>query len=182
MAGRLRPSEASRYYTGRMSTGLIWQTTTTNSEETTSLGGLLGRNLEPPAVIELLADLGGGKTTFATGLAKGLGSNDRVSSPTFTLSRIYKTKSGEIHHFDFYRLNEPGIIADQLAESLADPKVVTVVEWSKIVRDVLPEDRLVIELAPLADNPDGRQVTIRYPELMANVIKKVATVWEEVEP
>src|SRR3989344_4645507 len=111
-----------------MSTVMIYETVSTSSEDPQRLGQLLGRLLKSPEVIELRSDLGGGKTTFVRGLARGLGSNDTVSSPTFTLSKIYKVKNGlEIHHFDFYRLSDAGIMADQLAESLEDPKVITIV-------------------------------------------------------
>jgi tRNA threonylcarbamoyladenosine biosynthesis protein TsaE len=115
-------------------------------------------------VIELASDLGGGKTTFVRGLARGARSDDRVASPTFTISKVYKTAKFDIHHFDFYRLNEPGIVADELAEVVADPQVVVVVEWGEIVQHVLPEKRLTIRLA---QTPTGeRQITIScHPDL-----------------
>ncbi len=134
-------------------------------------------------MLELCADLGGGKTTFTRGLARGLESQDTVSSPTFTLKKIYKGRAGlEIHHFDFYRLNEPGIVADQLAESLKDLKVVTVVEWSDSIRDVLPEERLCIEFHPTSDVAEKRTMHIHYPESKAALIKELETNLTEVEP
>src|SRR3989344_4647612 len=100
-----------------MSTAMIWQTVSTGSDDTERLGRLLGKLLKKPEVIELRADLGGGKTTFVRGLVKGFGSQDVVTSPTFTLNKVYQGRDGQqIHHFDFYRLSEPGIVADQLAE------------------------------------------------------------------
>jgi len=63
-------------------------------------------------IIELRSDLGGGKTTFTQGLAAGAGSKDAVSSPTFTLKKIYRAGELHIYHYDFYRLNEPGILKD----------------------------------------------------------------------
>ena len=126
--------------------------------------------------------MGGGKTTFVRGLAAGAGSKDGVASPTFTLNRIYRFPGGEIHHFDFYRLNEPGVLADQLAESLTDPKVITVIEWSDIVADVLPTDRLSIKLEPTANDPDERQITISYPEKLAGLIRKLETKWAVGQP
>jgi tRNA threonylcarbamoyladenosine biosynthesis protein TsaE len=108
-----------------MSTELIWQTTSTGSDDTLRLGEALGSRLKSPLVIELRSDLGGGKTTLTQGLAHGLGSKDVVSSPTFTLSKIYKCAGGvEIHHFDFYRLSEAGVLRDQLDESLKDEKAI----------------------------------------------------------
>ena len=165
-----------------MSTELIWQTTTAGSAETSKLGELLGNNLTAPAVIELASDLGGGKTTFTQGLAKGLGSSDIVSSPTFTISRIYKTADAQIHHFDLYRLSEPGIVADQLAESLSDPRVITVVEWSGIVAGVLPEQRLTINFEPTANDADERQIAIHYAEKFTSLIKKLETDWADTRP
>ena len=161
---------------------MIWQTTSTDSADTERLGELLGTLVEPPLLIELQADLGGGKTTFVRGLARGLGSKDRVASPTFTLNKIYKAKGLEIHHFDFYRLSEPGIIADQLEESLQNSRVITVVEWGGIVSDVLPPQRLSIEFAPAKNSLDERLITIKYSEPKARVIKKLESLWEQLEP
>lgn len=108
----------------------------------------LGRLLKGRAVIELRSDVGGGKTTFVRGLAKGMGSDDQVSSPTFTISKHYRAgeKNLTMHHFDFYRLEDPGLMQSELGESLADNDIVTVVEWAGAVKDVMPDDRLVIDI------------------------------------
>jgi len=111
-----------------------------------------------------------------------LGSKDSVTSPTFTLSKVYKAKDLQIHHFDFYRLNEPGIVADQLAESLEDPKVITVVEWSSIVQDVLPKKRLTVEFKPTKNNPEEREIIIIYPESKIGLMRRLETNWTGVEP
>jgi tRNA threonylcarbamoyladenosine biosynthesis protein TsaE len=142
---------------------------------------LLGKHLKAGEVIELRSDLGGGKTTFVTGLARGAGSHDRVSSPTFTLSRIYKAKNFDIHHFDFYRLNDPGILADQLAESLSHENVV-VVEWADIVNQVLPDDRLSVQFELRPQSSEERRVTFRYPESKRRLVSKLESNWETVGP
>jgi len=166
-----------------MNTELIWQTVTASSEDTSRLGELLGSNLTGGEVIELSSDLGGGKTTFTQGLARGLGSSDIVSSPTFTLNKIYKAKDDlEIHHYDFYRLNDAGILRDELTESLDDDHVVTVIEWSGIVGDVLPAKRISIELKPTQSSPDEREINIKYPAEFTDLIKKVQTGWEQTKP
>lgn len=159
-----------------------WQLVTTSSEETERLGQLLGEQLKGGDLLELRADLGGGKTTFVRGLVRGLGSKDPVSSPSFTLKNIYKAKISEIHHFDFYRLNEPGILADQLEESLNDKNVVTVVEWSDIVQDVLPKERITVEFKPVSTNQDERQVVITYTESKTEIIKRLETDWANLKP
>lgn len=120
-------------------------------------------------VIELVSDLGGGKTTFVRGLARGMGSTDRVASPTFTISRLYETETLEMHHFDFYRLGEAGLIGEELAEVLHDPRVITVVEWAGIVQDVLPKKRLSITIEKTPT--DGRTFTFRAPEALEYLIK-----------
>lgn len=166
-----------------MNTVMTWEVTSTGSADTEKLGELLASNIEAPLVIELRSDLGGGKTTFVRGLARGLGSQDKVSSPTFTLQKIYHAKKDiEIHHFDFYRLDEAGVVAEELAESLSEPNVITAVEWSDIVADVLPERRLSIEFSPITDNSEERKIIINYPESLARAIKKTETKWAESRP
>ena len=161
---------------------MIWQLRSTDSTDTERIGAALGRLLKPPAVLELRSDLGGGKTTFTRGLASGLGSQAKVGSPTFTLSKLYKADHLEIHHFDFYRLSDPGIVSDQLEESLQNGRVVTVIEWSDIVKGVLPDDRLVIEFKPMPDNPDERQLLVHYTEKHRGMIAKLESILTEPEP
>jgi tRNA threonylcarbamoyladenosine biosynthesis protein TsaE len=170
------------YYMRCMSTAMIWQTYSTNSAETERLGELLGSKLSGGEVIDLRSDLGGGKTTFVKGLARGAGSHTNVASPTFTLSRIYPAKSFDIHHFDFYRLKDPGILADQLSESINNRKAVVVVEWANIVDNVLPKERISIEFKPTPNHPDEREVIIKYPEPNRRLIAQLETEWQEGRP
>lgn len=113
-------------------------------------------------VIELISDLGGGKTTFTRGLAKGVGSEDAVHSPSFTISNQYKAKDLTVHHFDFYRLLESGIMRDEIAEVLQDPSAVAVVEWGDIVSDVLPQNRVTVRIMALSES--HREITIDFPK------------------
>lgn len=165
-----------------MSTAMIWQIKSTNSADTELLGECLGSQLSGSEVIELRSDLGGGKTTFVRGLVKGTKIDERVSSPTFTLSRIYKSKKLQIHHFDFYRLDNPGILREQLAEAIITQNAVVVVEWADIVKDVLPEDHITIEFGPVAGDFNERQITIKYPESQAEFIAKAETDWTGSRP
>lgn len=138
----------------------------------------LGRVLRGREVIEFISDVGGGKTTFVKGLAKGLGITDTVQSPTFTISRIYSGRDNlELHHFDFYRLNEPGVVADELAESLQQPNVVVAVEWGEIVHEVLPAHRTTIHLSSLGDAE--RKITISTPVGMGHVDQALAQYAEQ---
>lgn len=146
----------------------VWETTTNSAEATELLGEHIGARLRGGETIELVSDLGGGKTTFVRGLARGLGSADRVASPTFTISRAYKAAGRTLLHFDFYRLSEAGIMADELAESLADPNAVVVVEWGDIVADVLPVERITLNIT--ATGEDQRAIMITYPNTLSYVI------------
>jgi tRNA threonylcarbamoyladenosine biosynthesis protein TsaE len=147
-----------------MSTEVTWQTKSSSSEATEQLAEKLGKALKGGEVIELISDLGGGKTTFTRGLVRGMGSEDKVASPTFTISKMYDAGDLEVHHFDFYRLEEAGIMADELAEIAGDPKAIVVVEWGDVVQHVLPENRLTISLT---QNPDGtRTLSCTCPEAL----------------
>jgi tRNA threonylcarbamoyladenosine biosynthesis protein TsaE len=152
-----------------MSTATIWETDSTSSDVTERLGEQLGRNLHGGEVIELVSDLGGGKTTFTRGLVRGTGSTDRVGSPTFTLSREYTAPRFTVAHFDFYRLGEAGIMGDELDEIIHDPAYVTVVEWGDIVHDVLPKNRLTVQLTQTGD--DQRRVSINCPAELAYALE-----------
>jgi tRNA threonylcarbamoyladenosine biosynthesis protein TsaE len=112
-------------------------------------------------VVELVSDLGAGKTAFVRGLAAGLGSRDAVRSPSFTLSNQYQAGKLTLYHFDFYRLFEPGIMRDELAEALADPEAIVAVEWPGIVEQVLPARRLTVHIKTGGEN--RREFTFSYP-------------------
>ncbi len=134
---------------------------TSNAEETEAIGEQIGAQLIGGEVIELSSDLGGGKTTFVRGLARGVGSADRVASPTFTISKVYQAPDFAIHHFDFYRLQEAGLIKHELEDVLGDEKVVTVVEWSDVIADVLPEHTIKIDITSNGEN--RRTIAIDQP-------------------
>jgi tRNA threonylcarbamoyladenosine biosynthesis protein TsaE len=154
-----------------MSTAMIWETASTSAEQTEQLAEALGSRLRGGEVLELVSDLGGGKTTFTRGLVRGTGSTDKVASPTFTLSREYEAPKFTIAHFDFYRLGEAGIVGDELAEVISDREYVTVVEWGDIVHDVLPEDRLTVRIKLNAD--ESRTLSFEYPEKLAYLLEGI---------
>ena len=121
-------------------------------EDTVNIGKLLGEKLTGGEVVELVSDLGGGKTQLVRGMAVGIGSSDQVQSPSFTISRIYKSDKLELQHFDFHRLDDPGIIKNELAESLGREQVVVVLEWADTVADILPNDRMTVTIKPTSEN------------------------------
>ena len=122
-------------------------------------GRTIGAALRGGEVLELIGDVGTGKTTLTKGLAEGLAISEPVQSPTFTISRVYAARDGlHLHHYDFYRLGEAGIMAEDVNEVMHDPAAVTVIEWSGAMSDVLPADRLRISIQATDENE--RNVTV----------------------
>jgi tRNA threonylcarbamoyladenosine biosynthesis protein TsaE len=130
------------------------------------LGRKIGLKLRGGEVLELIGDVGAGKTTFVKGLALGLGIEDDVQSPSFTISRVYDGRDGlTLNHYDFYRLADAGIMKMEIAESIAMPKNITVVEWGESVRDVLPIEKITVKIDYLPES--GRDVKLNFPEKLA---------------
>lgn len=144
---------------------------TENAEQTEALGRGVGASLRGGEVIELVSDLGGGKTTFARGLVAGAGSSDNVSSPTFTISNLYKSDRLTINHFDFYRLSEAGLMEHELQDVLGEPDQVVIVEWSDVVAHVLPKDRLTVKFTA-SSSDDGRRLCFELPNNLKYLVEK----------
>lgn len=138
-------------------------TSVTDESAMVELGKVIGQRLRGGEVIELVGDVGAGKTTFVKGVGKGLKIDDDVQSPSFTISRIYEARDGlSLHHYDFYRLHEAGIMSYELSESMETPGAVTVIEWADTVQDVLPEKHCRIEIQYVPDGK-GRKVLFDAP-------------------
>lgn len=110
-----------------------------------SFGEALAKQIVFPAVIELVGDVGAGKTTITKGIARGLGITEEITSPTFTLSKRYAFMKNNVEHFlvhyDFYRLQDPGIMSEDLLENQNDKNTVIVIEWGDSVSSLLPDNR-----------------------------------------
>lgn len=118
-----------------------------SEEEMKEFGARLGALLRGGETIELVGDVGAGKTTLTKGIASGMKVDEDVQSPSFTISRVYEAGQGlELAHYDFYRLHDAGIMANELHETLHDPRSVTIIEWADIIKGILPEDHLRIQL------------------------------------
>jgi tRNA threonylcarbamoyladenosine biosynthesis protein TsaE len=151
-----------------MSTDMIFKTDSTSLDTTEQFARTLGSRLRGGEVIVLVSDLGGGKTAFVRGLAAGMGSTDHVASPTFTISREYRASKLTLYHFDFYRLQEPGVVEAELEEFIHDPAAVVAIEWGAIVEEVLPAERLVINIERTGET--ARRFTLTYPENLSYLI------------
>ncbi len=112
----------------------------------------IGAKLRGGEVFELIGDVGAGKTTFTKSLARGMGIDEPIQSPTFTISNRYESpRNLALVHYDFYRLHDAGIMQDELAETFTGERTVTVVEWADTVRGVLPADRIIITIMPTGE-------------------------------
>ncbi len=123
--------------------------TVLNSEnEMITFGKAIGNVLQGSEVIELVGDVGSGKTTLVKGIAYGLEITEYIQSPSFTINRSYVGRDNiTLSHYDFYRLDDAGILANELREVIGDPNTVTVIEWAGVVENVLPGDRLSIYIS-----------------------------------
>lgn len=116
--------------------------------EMKEIGEKIGKSLHGGEVIELVGDVGAGKTTLTKGIAIGLGVTDNIQSPSFTISRVYLARDDlQLAHYDFYRLSDAGLMANELDESINDAKTITIIEWGGIANDVLPKDRIIIDIS-----------------------------------
>ena len=106
-------------------------------QETEALGEKLAARLAPGDIIAFSGDLGAGKTAFTRGLAKGLGIEERVTSPTFTIVNEYEGGRLPLFHFDMYRLGSSDELFDIGWEDYLARGGVCAVEWSEIVDDAL---------------------------------------------
>lgn len=129
------------------------QITVHNLTELTEVAQYLAENLPTKFCLELIGDVGAGKTTLAKALVEKLGSNDEVTSPSFAINNRYQLNDGrEVSHYDFYRLGEVGVISQELLEDLVNPQTCVIVEWAETVSQVLPAERLQMMITTLADN------------------------------
>lgn len=142
-------------------------------EDTRAIGEALASLLRPRDAVALTGELGAGKTTFVQGVARGLGIEDRVVSPTFTLIKEYAGRL-DVAHVDVYRLDRVQDVLDLGLEELGTGEDVLLVEWGDAVEGLLPPERLRVELA--AEDPSGAS-DVRRLEVSA-----VGASWRERWP
>ena len=135
------------------------QITVKNVTELAEVAQYLAENLPTKFCLELIGDVGAGKTTWTKALVEKLGSNDEVTSPSFAINNRYQLNDGrEVSHYDFYRLGEAGVISQELLEDLVNPQTCVIVEWAETVSQVLPAERLQMTITTLADG--GRRLEL----------------------
>lgn len=137
---------------------------THSPDETRALGRTLAQALQGGAVVAFTGDLGAGKTAFVSGMAEGLGIEERVTSPTFTIVNEYEGGRLPLFHFDMYRLGS----ADELFhigwEDYLARNGVCAVEWSENVDEALDGDTIRVDISRGEDD-NTRIITIEGGEL-----------------
>lgn len=134
---------------------------TYSAQETRALGEKIGRQAVSGEVYTLTGDLGVGKTVFTQGVAKGLGIDEPVSSPTFTILQVYEEGRMPFYHFDVYRIGDVEEMEEIGYEDCFYGEGVCLIEWAELVSEILPQDcrHITIE-KDLQKGFDYRRITI----------------------
>ena len=143
-----------------------------NEEKTREIGSKLGELLTPKSVICLIGDLGAGKTTMTQSLARALGVDDYITSPTFTIVNEYEGKM-PLYHFDVYRIGSSEEMYDIGFDEYIDGEGVCIIEWANLIEDILPDEYLYIEMNYIET---GREMIItpkgdKYEEIVKELSK-----------
>lgn len=139
---------------------------TNSPAETEALGEALGKILPAGTVLAYFGDLGAGKTAFTRGLARGLGYQDAVTSPTYTIVNEYLGGRLPLFHFDMYRLRSAEDLWDIGWEDYLGRGGVCAVEWSENVREAL-EGAVTVDIQRLSEN--SRRITLEGGDFLADL-------------
>lgn len=134
-------------------------------------GERIGRLSRPGLVIELIGDIGAGKTSLVKGLAVGMGVSEVVQSPTFNINRTYQAADGVyLSHYDFYRLDQAGVMMSEVQEVIDRQDSVVAIEWAEPVEAVLPTERMQIIIDIVSE--DQRSVRLVASGAAAEAIRE----------
>ena len=138
---------------------MVYETHTT--QQTESVGEEFVKTLHPGAVVAFYGGLGAGKTAFIRGMVKGIGIDEYVTSPTFTIVNEYLGPI-PVFHFDMYRLSGEDELFDIGWEDYLKRGGICCVEWSENVPEAFDKDTVKVNIEKISDNE--RKITITYPE------------------
>lgn len=134
---------------------------TNSAEETFELGRKLGEQALAGQVYTLSGDLGTGKTVFTQGFAKGLGIEEAVNSPTFTIVQIYDGGRLPFYHFDVYRIGDIEEMEEIGYEDCFYGQGVSMVEWAELIQELIPEHAIPVLIEKdLEKGFDYRKITV----------------------
>lgn len=134
---------------------------TNSPEETLELGRQLGEKAEGGQVYTLIGDLGVGKTVLTQGIAQGLGIEEPICSPTFTIVQVYESGRIPFYHFDVYRIGDVEEMDEIGFDDYVYGEGLTMIEWANLIEEILPEhySQITIE-KDLERGFDYRRITI----------------------
>lgn len=152
------------------------QIRTSTVEETRTWGEILGKLLQPGDFVGLTGDLGAGKTSFTQGIAAGLGVEEPVTSPTYTLINEYEGRC-PVYHFDAYRINSLQEMEDLGYTEYFFGSGVTIVEWADMIESLLPGEHLWVEINKTDEHEEGRLIHLaakgsRYDKIIEELAKE----------
>ena len=132
-----------------------------SEKDTFEFGKKLGEKATAGQIICLDGDLGVGKTVFTQGFAKGLGIEDSVNSPTFTIIQIYDEGRLPLYHFDVYRIGEPDEMYEIGYEEYFFGDGVCLIEWSKLIEELIPDEAITVTIEKdLSKGLDYRKISV----------------------
>ncbi|GLC29334.1 tRNA (adenosine(37)-N6)-threonylcarbamoyltransferase complex ATPase subunit type 1 TsaE [Clostridium omnivorum] len=142
-------------------------------DKTLSLGKQLGKLVQPGDIICLNGDLGAGKTHLTKGIAEGLEIYDHITSPTFTIVNEYYGRL-KLYHFDVYRVNDPDEISAIGFDEYIFSDGVSVIEWSKYIEELIPNNHLSITITKLPElGVNYRKITLTSNDVSYDYIKEI---------
>ncbi len=136
---------------------------TSSTEETFSIGNALAKEAAPGDIFALIGDLGAGKTVFAKGFARGLGVEEAITSPTFTIVCEYDESRLPLYHFDVYRIEDPEELFETGFDEYLYGKGVCLIEWADKVIDELPQKTVIVSISR-GNKDDERSILIQKKE------------------
>ena len=135
---------------------------TNSPQETKELGKKMAERAKPGDVFTLVGDLGVGKTVYTQGIAEGLGIDEPVNSPTFTIVQEYESGRMPFYHFDVYRIGDPEEMDEIGFDDYIYGDGLCLIEWADLIEEILPEKRVAIRIEKdLEKGFDYRRITIQ---------------------
>ena len=133
-----------------------------SAEDTLRLGRILGEQAKPGEVYTLIGDLGVGKTVLTQGIAEGLGIQEPICSPTYTIVQVYEDGRIPFYHFDVYRIGDIEEMDEIGYEDYFYGEGLTMIEWANLIEEILPEKRTEITIEKdLEKGFDYRKITLK---------------------
>ena len=134
---------------------------TFSPEETLELGRKLAREARPGDVYTLVGDLGVGKTVFTQGIAQGLGIEEPICSPTFTIVQVYEEGRLPFYHFDVYRIGDIEEMEEIGYDDYFFGNGICLIEWAELIEEILPDNVISITIEKdLTQGFDYRKITV----------------------